>query len=347
VPDPSDPHRDLAGVLHDVSNALTVLLGWVGEARSPAATPEAVAYALTIIEQRARIARDLTRHAIGSPRFDEQREVSPIVQEVVQTLAVEAHKAGARIVVRGADASARLSGSLDVSQVLTNLVLNALAHAPPGSEVEVSVELTEDKCVVAVTDQGPGVPQDLREGVFRGASLRPGGAGVGLRHSRELARAWGGDVVLADRAESPGGAGARFRIVWPRADVMPRPPTSSLRVQDLAGQKLLIVEDDAAVTQILETVLAARGAAVTIATKLGELTAALRSAPYDAVLVDLSPMGSDPAAEIAKIRASSPDAQIVLVTGNADALPDTIDTSKLHLVRKPFEMSEVLAVLRR
>jgi hypothetical protein len=43
VADPSDPHKDLAGVLHDVSNALTFLLGWVGEARSPAATPDAVA----------------------------------------------------------------------------------------------------------------------------------------------------------------------------------------------------------------------------------------------------------------------------------------------------------------
>lgn len=341
--EPSDPHRDLAGVLHDVSNALTVLLGWVGEARSPNATPEAVAYALQIIEQRARIARDLTRHAIGAPRFDEQRDLATIATEVVAALQIEAQKSNAKIVVKGE--AAKVSGALDVSQVLTNLVLNAVAHAPPGSTVEVALSLEDDKCTVHVVDEGPGVPAERREGVFRGASLRPGGAGVGLRHSRALARAWGGDVVLAE--EDPAKRGARFKILWPRADAMPRPPTSSLRVQDLAGQKILVVEDDAAVTQILEAVLTARGATVTIAPTLTELKAALGGAPYDAVLVDLSPMGSDPAGEIAAIRKSSPEAQLVLVTGNADALPDAIDTSALHLVRKPFEMSEVLAVLRK
>jgi len=346
VSDPSDPHRDLAGVLHDVSNALTVLLGWVGEARSPNATPEAVAYALQIIEQRARIARDLTRHAVGAPRFDEQRELATIAKEVVAALQIEAQKSNAKIVVKGdAAVPLRVSGALDVSQVLTNLVLNAVAHAPPGSTVEVELSLEDDKCTVHVVDEGPGVPAERREGVFRGASLRPGGAGVGLRHSRALARAWGGDVVLAE--EDPAKRGARFKILWPRADAMPRPPTSSLRVQDLAGQKILVVEDDAAVTQILEAVLTARGATVTIAPTLEELKAALGGAPYDAVLVDLSPMGADPAGEIASIRKSSPEAQVVLVTGNADSLPDAIDTSALHLVRKPFEMSEVLAVLRK
>jgi CheY-like chemotaxis protein len=306
-----------------------------------------VTYALGIIEQRARIARDLARHAIGSPRFDEQREIGLIVNEVAAALKVEAHKAGSTIVVRPADTPARLSGALDVSQVLTNLVMNAIAHAPQGSTVEIGITVEDERVVVVVTDEGPGVAPERREGVFRGLSLRPGGAGVGLRHSRALARAWGGDVVLADENESPARSGARFRITWPRADLMPRPPTSSLRVQDLAGQKLLIVEDDSAVTQILDTVLSARGAAVTIATSLKELTAALANAPYDAVLVDLSPLGSDPAAAIASIRATSPQVQLVLVTGNADALPESIDTTTLHLVRKPFEMSEVLAVLRR
>jgi hypothetical protein len=65
------------------------------------------------------------------------------------------------------------------------------------------------------------------------------------------------------------------------------------------------------------------------------------------VLVDLSPLGSDPAAGIAKIRQSSPDAVLVLVTGQSDALPAELTAGDIHLVRKPFEVSEVLAVLRR
>ncbi|MCW5838245.1 MAG: HAMP domain-containing histidine kinase, partial [Labilithrix sp.] len=165
-----DPHRDLAGVLHDVSNALTVLLGWVGEARAADATPETTAYALTIVEQRARIARDLARHAIGSPRIDEQLPAGEIAREVVDALAVEASRVGATMLVNGADALAKVAGALDVSQVLTNLVMNALAYAPRGSEVTVDVTADDERVAIVVADQGPGVPESRRDGIFRGAS---------------------------------------------------------------------------------------------------------------------------------------------------------------------------------
>lgn len=341
--DPSDPHKDLGGVLHDVSNALTVLLGWVGEARSPAATPEAVTYALSIIEQRARIARDLARHAIGAPRTDEQRELGAIVEEVAETLKVEAQRVGVSLFVRGREATAKVAGALDVSQVLTNLVLNGLAYAPRGGSVDLRVELEAKECVLHIVDDGPGVSRERHASIFEGESTRPGGTGVGLRHARALARAWGGDVVLVSDSEK----GAHFKITWPRADALPRPPTSSLRIQDLEGQRLLLIEDDAMVTQLLETVLEARGATVAIATNPKEIAAALTKGPWDAVLVDLSPLGPDPGGAIEQIRQSSPDAALVLVTGQADALPADIDDANMHLVRKPFEVSEVLALLRR
>jgi len=343
VTEPSDPHRDLAGVLHDVSNALTVLLGWVGEARSPQATPEAIAYALTIIEQRARIARDLSRRAIGSPRFDEQRSIGPVVEEVGLALSVEATRTGTRLVVHGADVGARVAGALDVSQVVTNLVLNAIAHAPRGSAVEVTVLADEEECVILVADEGPGVAPTRRDDIFHGDSLRPGGTGVGLRHSRALARASQGDVELLEHA----GKGARFRVTWPRVDAIPRPPMSTSRVADLSGLRVLVVEDDRAVTQLLETVLEARGAAVTIATTAAELAISLAAGPYDAALIDLSPIKDDATGAIARLRAHHPGAAVILVTGNADALPVTLADDTVELVRKPFEIREVLAVLAR
>ena len=76
-PPAADPHRDVTGALHDVSNALTVLLGWVTEARAASASPEQLAHALAIIEDRARAARDLARRAIGAAHEAiDQREES-------------------------------------------------------------------------------------------------------------------------------------------------------------------------------------------------------------------------------------------------------------------------------
>jgi CheY-like chemotaxis protein len=341
-----DPHRDLAGVLHDVSNALTVLLGWIGETRAPDATPETIAYALTIIEQRARIARDLARVAIGAARIDEQRPAGEIVAEVAQTLRVEAEKCGASIALTGEETvRAALAGAVDVSQVVTNLVMNAIAYAPKGTAVDVAVGEEGDRVQVTVTDHGPGVPDKSRDAIFEGESTRPGGTGVGLRHSRALARAWGGDVVLLPPEE---GKGASFRVTWPRADAMiPRPPTSSARVRGLTGVRVLLIEDDIAVTQLLETALEGRGADVTIAATSAELATALASAdaPFDAALMDLSPIAADPAAAIASLRKGSPNIELVLITGSADRLPDAVATEAMKLVRKPFELGEVLAVL--
>lgn len=337
-----DPHRDLGGVLHDVSNALTVLLGWVGEARGPDATPETVAYALTIIEQRARLARDLARHAIGAARIDEQRPVGAIVMEVTDALRVEAAKVGASIVLRGGDLAAKLAGSLDVSQIVTNLVMNAIAFAPPGTAVEVLVTEDVEQVQVTVTDHGPGVPEARREAIFEGDTTRPGGTGVGLRHSRALARVWGGDVTLLP-AETE--KGAIFRVTWPRIDAVPRPPTSSARVRGLTGLRVLLIEDDVAVTQLLETALEGRGAEVTVVATSAEMAKALEDGPFDAALMDLSPIAADPAGAVNSLRAGSPAIELILITGSADRLPDAVATENMKLVRKPFELGEVLAVL--
>ncbi len=339
-----DPHRDLAGVLHDVSNALTVLLGWVGEARAPGATPETIDYALRLIEQRARVARDLARHAIGGPRIDEQKPVGEIATEVVESLAVEASRANVTFVVRGADTPACVAGALDVSQVLTNLVLNALAYAPRDSQIDIEVGADDETCTIVVTDQGPGVPEAVRAKIFEGESLRPGGTGVGLRHSRALARAGGGDLELLP---SKPGAGASFRLTWPRADAVPRPPVSTPRVRELAGLRVLLVEDDVAVTQLLETALEGRGADVTVAANGAELSTAIASGPYHAALVDLSPIAEDVDGSIERLRTSSPGIDLVLITGSADRLPDAVATENIKLVRKPFELGEVFAALRQ
>jgi len=336
------PQRDLAGVLHDVSNALTVLLGWVGEARAEGARPEDVAYALGIVEQRARVARDLARQAIGATRIDVPETASVVTREVVETLRVEAARAGVTLTLDDLG-EGHVMGALDLVQVLTNLVLNAIAFSPRGTSVDVSVTSSETTLVWGVVDHGEGVPDEKREVIFEGLSLRPGGVGVGLRHARALARAWGRDVELLPKAT---GAGARFHVSWPRADVVPRPPVSAPRLPQLAGLRVLVVEDDLAVTQLVETALEARGAEVVVARAASDLPGVLR-APFDAALIDLSPIEGDVPGALREIRAASPGIALVLITGSADRIADWPETGGMQLVRKPFEVSELLAALKK
>ncbi|MBA2725299.1 MAG: hypothetical protein H0U53_04850 [Actinobacteria bacterium] len=101
-----------------------------------------------------------------------------------------------------------------IRQVLTNLLSNAAKFAPPSSTIHVSVDMNEHYAEIVVSDEGPGVPDHLRDELFRPFS-RLGvedkeGAGLGLYISRGIARAHGGDLFLA-----PGSEGACFVMILP------------------------------------------------------------------------------------------------------------------------------------
>jgi two-component system CheB/CheR fusion protein len=105
-----------------------------------------------------------------------------------------------------------------LTQVLQNLVANAVAYAPPGSEVTIRVEDLGTEARVSITDQGTGIPAkelpDLFEPFFRGEAGRQNrrGLGLGLHVSKVVIDAHGGDIG----ATSPGaGKGSTFYFTLP------------------------------------------------------------------------------------------------------------------------------------
>jgi len=90
-----------------------------------------------------------------------------------------------------------------LERLFTNLLSNALRHSPDGGVVRLVVELQGTTAVVAVVDQGPGIPAALQEKVFErfwqgGGASREGSAGLGLAIARAIARAHGGELRVAD-----------------------------------------------------------------------------------------------------------------------------------------------------
>jgi ActR/RegA family two-component response regulator len=339
-----DPHRDVTGALHDVSNALTVLLGWVAEARAGMSSVEQLERALGIIEDRARGARDLARRAIGVESIVDEHEdtVDHVVDDVVEALSVETLRAGVKLSVLTRSHGSRIPLAADASQIVTNLLLNALAWAPRGSQVTVESRVEPGWVVLFVQDEGPGVPVGQVGRVFGGISGREGGAGVGLKHARALARAAGGDLDLVS-----GGAirGARFRLRWPRlAPVVPHAPVSSPRPATLAGTRVLVVEDDRDVAALLESALGARGARVVVARTVDELLVCAMER-HDAALIDLSPIADDVVGAVDALRRGSPDVALVFISGSAVGLPEGFDLRRTLWVRKPFEVAEIVAAL--
>jgi signal transduction histidine kinase len=106
-----------------------------------------------------------------------------------------------------------------VDQIVTNLLSNVEKYAA-GGQVTISTRTLDDRVVIGVADHGPGVAPDSRDKIFEpfhrvSDSLTEGanGTGIGLAIARELARAAGGDLVLA----ADTGHGARFELTLPVA----------------------------------------------------------------------------------------------------------------------------------
>jgi CheY-like chemotaxis protein len=341
------PERDLAGALHEVSNALTVVLGWLECAQEEMGGADVARRAVDIAMSHAKLGRRVARRAIGddSDVLAEEADLETLVRDVVTGVEREALRRRIALTV-SSDPSSRaklVKGAPGLFQVMTNLLLNAIALSPEGSAVTVEARAHGDEAHLAVIDAGPGVPPSRRTTIFEGGhSSRAGGAGVGLRHAHALAASHGGTLSLGQSTQ-----GARFEASWPLVALRtPMARISSMPGMSLEGVRILLLEDDDAVIGLLSTALSLRGASVLATRTPGELQIAVERQMFDAALLDLSPIATDIGGALAKVRAHCPAAKVVLISGSAAEVPAAAHELMAAWVRKPFEVGEILAVLR-
>jgi signal transduction histidine kinase len=217
--------RLLGEVAHEMRTPLTALEGYVEGLIDGvfAPEPEVLGAASDELRRLRRLADDLSTLS----RAEEQRlelnvtdtDLAGLARQAVSRLAPQFSDSDVALTV---DAAETLPVSADadrITQVLTNLIGNALAATQAGGSVTVHARATRGFAQVAVTDTGVGLAAADIERVFerfyRAPGQRPrrsGGSGIGLTIARNIARAHGGDVTAA----SPGpGRGATFTLAIP------------------------------------------------------------------------------------------------------------------------------------
>lgn len=144
-------------------------------------------------------------------------ELSSVLERAADTLNAIAGNAGVALQIPATDL--RMHGDPErLSQVLINLLANAVRFSPKGGTVSVTVEPHGNHVHVIIDDQGPGVPPSFRETIFEpfkqvegSAAHKKGGTGLGLAISHTIVKEHGGWILVGD---APGG-GARFTIGLP------------------------------------------------------------------------------------------------------------------------------------
>ncbi len=334
----------MAGALHEVSNALTVVLGWLDVAYARL-EPGAARDAVDVARTHARLGHGISRSAIGAEAPDSTAQASgrSVAESALMGVRPQAEQRGVQLDLQLLDSgSALLGGVGSLLQVLTNLLLNAIDFSPRGSTVSVSVREEGSSVIFAVSDEGPGIdPERVATLLTASASTRRGGAGVGLRHSAALSRTKGGSLSVA--RTSPG---ACFDLRWPIAELRTGTTPKRVKRPTVMGARVLVVEDDAAVRSLVELALEARGAEPQVVASRTEFDAVLaQGGELDAALVDLSPLAADAASAFRALRARHPGIPVILISGVASGVPEELVSDVSAWVRKPFEMGEVLAVL--
>ncbi len=214
----------IANVSHELRTPITALQGLLenivdGVAQ---AEPQTMRTALAQTERLGRLVAellDLSRLDAGVvPMTMAPIDVPEFLDEVVRQAAVNADGAGhdVRFAVTAPDVV--LPGDRErLHQVFANLLDNAARHSPRGGTVTVRAERQEDRLVVAVVDEGDGIPAAERGRVFerftRGERAVDGGTGLGLAIARWVVQLHHGTIAVVDPAG--GRRGCHIHVTLP------------------------------------------------------------------------------------------------------------------------------------
>lgn len=352
--------RFIAILSHDLRGPINSVLGWTQLLRREQLPREARERALETVERSSRTQLALVEELLDLSRITADKmvlEVAPLdlailVRGLVETFLPAAKDAGIELVAEITTApSTVFADRKRITQVVTNLVSNAIKFTPPGGRIVVRVETDGAMAIVEVEDTGQGMKPDAIPELFEcyrqscAPATARNGLGLGLYIVRQLVQLHGGIV----EASSPGpGLGSKLTVRLPLRETTPavaseRQLPDDASSPDLEGVRVLVVEDEPDARELLTTVLAGKGANVSAASDASQALAMFESCSPDVVVSDIEMPGQDGCALIRQLRKCG-DVPAIAVSGFA-AQKDAdraLDAGFDVHVAKPIEPRELV-----
>jgi PAS domain S-box-containing protein len=316
----------LAVLSHELRSPLNPILGWAKLLQTRQFDAVSAKRALETIERNAKLQTQLIDDLLDVSRILRGKmmlNVSPIslitvVDAALETVRLSAEAKGIEIQKVIAGEIGLISGdAARLQQIVWNLLTNAVKFTPSGGTVEVRLEQIHSHIQIQVKDTGKGISPAFLPHVFEyfrqedGTTTRKfGGLGLGLAIVRYLTEQHGGTV----QAESPGdGLGAIFTVLLPASNTEGRRPLDAAEPSTaaakslLAEQRILVVDDEPDMRELIFTILQQAGAQVEVATSAIEVLETLDTFQPDVLISDIGMPEMDGYQLLHQIRSRSPE----------------------------------------
>lgn len=356
------------GIAHDFNNCLTAVMNQISLAKMRLENPREVLERLILAENACLQAKGLTRQLLTFAKGgDPVRRTVSIAGLIIDAL---------RLVLAGTNVSPVLSVPDDlwpvdvdpgqISQVLHNVLINAVQAMPGGGVVRISARNVpagtgdfrpashKNQVCLHIEDNGPGISKEHLPRIFDPYfTTKPSGSGLGLAASHSIIRRHEGLI----RAESQEGMGALFTICLPAAETVTNgelPVEASSGADDRTAH-ILFMDDEEMIRDSMVEILRDLGYLVTPVRDGREAVEALRKAAeesrsFDVAIMDLTvPGGMGGAEAVRELKAIDPRIKAVVSSGYgmAPAMARHVEHGFDAVLPKPYTMAELHQVIQR
>ncbi len=346
-----------SGVAHDFNNTLAGILGRAELMQRLANDPE-IKRGLDIIIQTATDGGKTVKRIQDFARQRRDHDFEPVAVDELLMDVNEITRPRWKDRAQASNVHINLNLQIDthafvmgdpseLREVLVNMVFNAVDAMPEGGRLTLSAEALEGSIEIAISDTGIGMSSDVRSRIFDPFFTTKGKAGMGLG----LAVCYGiiqrhdGTVEV----DSEAGQGTTFRIRLPIATAKPiaetpRDPSVRLTlVSNSISPRILVVDDEQSVRQLLREILESEGYKVTVAENGHEALQFFDAENFKAVFTDVGMPGMSGWELARAIRERDSEVPLAVITGWGERVSSSEqETANVDwVITKPFSIDRI------
>ncbi len=349
----------VSGVAHELNNPLTTVIGYAEMLqRQEQESSRRTMLEAVVREGRrsARIVNNLLTFSRKRKPNKEATNLNVLVRQILELRAVELTHNEIQVENRLASGLPPvLADPNQIQQVIMNLMINAehaVADIASDRWIRIRSYCRDDRVVLEVQDNGPGISEENAADIFLPfyTTKEVGrGTGLGLSICYGIITEHKGEI----RHQSPDEGGARFAISLPvlHADAPRKKPDREASPRTEAGGRILVVDDEPAVAEMVHAVLDEAGWKVSSTVSATDALNLIGTETYDIILTDVVMPGMNGMEFYEALGFRRPELlpHVVFITGDSvrRQTMDFLENVRNDYLLKPFEEMELLSTLSR